>query len=236
MARCTLDIFLNNEHLGYNCTLSHNEEFLVIRLEVSKTYAERILFYLLKRNMIAYEPFFQVNLSTIPSMFHDRYVIIKSTDDRSGNPAIPSDKVVPAYKIDKQLYEAYHQGLSGTPEKIQVLGKIAAEQGLLGQVNAAQSNQAKSIVPASQIPPVIPPVVVKQEFQDLAQTPVALALPRFRPSSDVPTTSPPLLNFTAPLKKLTPLRIPGYSNFQLPCETTSYGAALYHGRGTFSYR
>ena len=49
---------------------------------------------------------------------------------------------MPAYKIDKQLYEAYHQGLSGTPEKIQVLGKIAAEQGLLGQVNAAQSNQA----------------------------------------------------------------------------------------------
>ena len=44
MAQRTPDIFLNNEHLGYNCKLSPNEEFLVIRLEISKTCAERNLF------------------------------------------------------------------------------------------------------------------------------------------------------------------------------------------------
>ena len=83
-----------------------------------------------------------------------------------GEPAVPSDKVVTTYKIDKQLYEAYRQGISGTPEKIQVLGKIAAEQGKLGQVKAEQSGQTNS---TSQIPAIIPPVVVKQEFPDSAQ-------------------------------------------------------------------
>ena len=211
-------------------------------------------------------------------MFRDRYAIIQPTDDRSDNQTIPSDKVVPTYKIDTQLYEAYRQGLSGTPEKIQVLGTIAANQALLGQVNAvpsiqqhsvvpalqvlpvvpalqvpavvpalqvppvgpalqvpavvpcvvkqefqgeattqleqvdaAPSIQPKSVVPASQVPPVVP-ASVKQEFPGLIKTPVTLALPRFHKSSDVQTASPPLLEFTVPLKKLSPLRIPGYSN------------------------
>ena len=142
--------------------------------------------------MIAYKPFFQVTLNALPSMFHGRYTIVQLADDHSGKvkPAVPSDAVVTTHKVDKQLYEAYHPGIPGTPEKNQVLGKIAAECCALSQVHQ----------------PSIPPQVVEQKLNsdipDSALAPAAPALPRFRVSSDVPTVSPRL--WFSPSKEIDP--------------------------------
>ena len=190
MARRTLDVFLNNEHFGYNFAICPNEEFLIIRLDVSKSYAERILFYLLKKNIITYEPFFQVNLNSLPSEFHGRYSLVPPPTVQTSlvKPVFASDGMFRTCKVDKALYDACRQGVTGTPEKTEILEKVKAE--LISQTGT------KVVLDNANNPP---------------KEPLVSPLPPFRPTSDVPTASP-TYQYTGPIKKPTPLRIPGYVN------------------------
>ena len=96
-ARRVIISFFLFEFRGYQNASPPLAEFLMVRFELSSTYAERVLYHLLRLNIVEYQPEFRVRIENAHTIFETgKMPVIVYTDDPVDKPSasnsVPSDR------------------------------------------------------------------------------------------------------------------------------------------------
>ena len=226
--------FLFDEHLGYNSTKKPEEAYLVVRFDVSSNYATRILVFLMKRNIISYEPKFEVLMYNTGDIFNPA-----SFEPVEGEP--PKDKRItetvyvdlsrpvpdfaivanytlpPSTKIDSTTYNAFKSGVEKSAEKKTVLEVLSANEVRGDMVSGPREreDQSKNITRVG-VEPKPNMVSGPKQREDQSKN-----IPRvgFEPKPvDLPSKVPPVIdpNLKTPVVRSKPVLDLGSSELTSP--------------------